>query len=214
MKTILLLIIFCCSFFGFYHSKNEQKIILISRIKSLKSVLNDQNRQLILKNLEIDRLYNFISHSDVKIELLNQSADSLTQIKDSKGLNEEPWVLYSGNWCNADNWESSGEYFNLIVKVNPNGEGSATYTQGGPFEEEYKARVIADGTLELYWEGIGGSISFNENDKSNDTCKKITAVLKIVDSKTLDVVTYENDCAYLSGSITVQKLNENESCVP
>ena len=136
------------------------------------------------------------------------------QIIDSNRLNEERWVLYSGEWCNADNWESWGEYFNIIINLNPNGEGRATYTQGGPFEEEYIVKVTAEGTLELYWDGIGGSISFNENNKSNETCKKLTALLKIMDNKTLEVVSYVNDCAYLSGNIILKKLEENESCMP
>jgi hypothetical protein len=139
---------------------------------------------------------------------------SNNQVIDSNRLKEEISRLYSGEWCNADNWGSSGEYFNIVIDINPNGDGRATYTQGGPLEEEYLVRVTAEGKLELYWDGIGGSISFNENNKSNETCKKLTALLKIMDSKTLEVLSFENDCAYLSGNIILKKLNKNESCMP
>ena len=214
MKTLPLLVIFWFSFFGFSQSKNEQMIILTSRIDSLESVVLYQYNQLTLKTNEIERLKMVVSTSDVKIELLNQKIDSLERIADSIRLKEDISRLYSGEWCNADNWESSGEYFNITINVNPNGEGHATYTQGGPFEEEYKFKITEEGKLELYWEGISGSIAFDENNKSNETCKKITALLKIMDNNTLEVMRYVNDCAYLSRNITLKKLNENESCMP
>ena len=118
---------------------------------------------------------------------------------------------FNGNWCDNSSYEETGEYFNLEIQLNSTGNGEATFSTGGPFEESYSCKINQEGKLDLIWESVGGSMSFNEQNKQQ-TCQKKTATCTLDSKNNLSVTVFKNDCAYLNRSATLSRLPANESC--
>lgn len=129
---------------------------------------------------------------------------------------------FIGSWCNNDSWDKTGELFQLEISSDQKEIISATFYSGGPFEENYIGKLSAEGKLELYFDGVGGSISFNEvsnaNDRNSDlNCKKIKyASCKLIGSDKIQIVTYKNNCSYMPANVNIvlKKLKKGESCMP
>ena len=129
---------------------------------------------------------------------------------------------FNGIWCNNDSFDKTGELFQLEISSDKKEIINATFYSGGPFEENYRGKLSAEGKLELYFDGVGGSISFNEisnaKERNSDlNCKKIKyAICKLIGPNKIQIETYKNNCSYMPANVNIvlKKLKEGESCMP
>jgi hypothetical protein len=125
-------------------------------------------------------------------------------------------ILFNGRWCNNESLIETGEVFQLEISTDSNGVITATYYSGGPFEENYTGELSIEGNLNLYFNSVGGSISFNNlNNSGEKNCQNIKfATCKLILQDKIEVITYENDCSYMPANsvIILKRLAEDESC--
>ncbi len=172
------------------------------------------------------------SSTDKKVKTSN-GKDTVTEKNVTKEIEDNidvdnaieknlPSNSFNGIWCNSDSWDKTGEIFQLEISSDKKEIINATFFSGGPFEERYRGKLSAEGKLDLYFDGVGGSISFNEvsnaNDRNSDlNCKKIKyAICKLIGSNKIQIVTYRNNCSYMPANVNIvlKKLKEGESCGP
>lgn len=128
---------------------------------------------------------------------------------------------YDGEWCNNDFISETGEIFNLSISTNEQGVVEASFYSGGPFTEFYTGKISPGGKLDLYFDAVGGSISFNEMVNrgyiSNLICN-ITkyATCEFIGRNEIKITTFRNNCSYMPSNVqmVLKKLKENEGCWP
>lgn len=123
--------------------------------------------------------------------------------------------LYEGRWCNSDSFDKSGMYFSLSISTDEEGNINANYGNGGPFEEYYTGEISSNGELVLYYDGVMGSISFNEIQDEDLSCKKIKyAKCKLITPDKIQIITFKNNCSYMPSNTdkVLKKLNDGENC--
>jgi hypothetical protein len=125
-------------------------------------------------------------------------------------------ILFNGRWCNNDSLNETGEVFQLEISTDSNGLITALYYSGGPFEENYIGELSTEGNLNLYFNSVGGSISFNNSNNSGEkNCQKIKfATCKLILQDRIEVKTYENDCSLMPANsvIIIKRLEDDDSC--
>jgi hypothetical protein len=112
--------------------------------------------------------------------------------------------------------EETGEYLSLSISPGEKGEFTSSFSNGGPFEETHTIKPLTEKKIWLYFESVGGSISFNElQDDVSAKCKlKQLAECELLNDYNVKITIYPNDCTYLpSGkSFILRKLSEGETC--
>ena len=131
------------------------------------------------------------------------------------GYSQE-YLNYLGIWCSNERFEEKGEYLNLQIYLDENKKVRSTLSTGGPFEESHKVVPLSKNSFNLFYESVGGSISFNQlNHKASRSClKNPFALCEVLDDKHLIMTTYENDCTYLpkNQTLILIRLEPDESC--
>ncbi len=111
-------------------------------------------------------------------------------------------AIFAGEWCNADAYEETGEYFNLIIEA---GEAARIYfTNGGPFEEDFSFRVIAENELELYFESLMGSTSLKGGKSSGNDCSSPVMRCKIGPEGRMQIETFSDACGFVPKNIRLE----------
>lgn len=85
-------------------------------------------------------------------------------------------------------------------------EIGADYYKGGPFQEQFTCRFISDNKVELYFDDLAGSISFNElsnvEEINNDEeCKVKVAECEWISASKIKVKTFNDKCGYVPGGM-------------
>lgn len=129
---------------------------------------------------------------------------------------------YNGEWCNIDYVSETGEIFKLSISTNQQGVIEASFYSGGPFEEFYIGKLSPEGKLNLYFDAVMGSMSFNNTVNASDlnsdlACKETRyAICEFIDHDEIRIKTFSNNCSYMPSNeqMVLKKLMENEGCWP
>ena len=135
--------------------------------------------------------------------------------KEKEKQKEELLSTIIGNWCNNDDWESSGEYFSLLFTLDDAGNIHAEFTTGGPFAITLSSEYSENG-LDLFVESIDGNIAFNDLKSDNKESEWSIMRCDLLNDNEMKVVTFEDENGLIPNKkeFTLKRLKENETCLP
>ena len=161
------------------------------------------------------RLSRFIYLVLVLMSCTPADKSSSNQGKEKEKQKEELLSNIVGNWCNNDDWESSGEYFSLLFTVDDAGNINAEFTSGGPFAITFSSEYSENG-LDLFVESIDGNIAFNDLKSDHNESEYSIMRCDLLNHNEMKVVTFEDENGLIPNKkvITLKRLKENETCLP